>query len=68
MTAAQELVSAIHLTISQKFQRPVDPTKNFRKLQIFTTLFRLSATTAIMGTENTGSGIIKGNANIWAWH
>jgi hypothetical protein len=48
MTAPQELVSAIHPKISQKSQGPVDPTKNFRKFQIFTTLFRFQKPTHII--------------------
>jgi hypothetical protein len=49
MTAPQELISAIHRKISQKFQVRVDPTKNFRKLQILTTLFRFQKPTHIVG-------------------
>jgi hypothetical protein len=49
MTAPQELVSAIHPKIPQKYQLRVDVTKNFRKLQIFTTLFRFQKPTHIVG-------------------
>jgi Arc/MetJ-type ribon-helix-helix transcriptional regulator len=45
MTVPQELVSAIPQKISHKFQRAVDPAKDFRKFQIFTALFRFQKPT-----------------------
>jgi hypothetical protein len=54
MTAPQEpvsAVSAIHPKISQEFQGLVDPTKNFRKFQIFTTLIRFHQPTHIIGSR-----------------
>jgi hypothetical protein len=51
MTASLELVSAIHSKISQKFQRPGDPTKNFNKFQMFNTLFRFQQPTHIIGSR-----------------
>jgi hypothetical protein len=56
MTVPQELVSAIPQKISHKFQRAVDPAKDFRKFQIFTALFRFQKPTPSSGAENTGSG------------
>jgi hypothetical protein len=51
MTAPQELVSAIHPKISQKSQGPVDPTRNFRKFQIVTTLFRFQQPVHTIGSR-----------------